>query len=103
MNWGKDKKLLDSSVRLINRFVKLTEAEIHVRYKAKKDSYCRKMIILWEMLDYINKEREYSRHLKNLVSNNPEFAPKLVDNLDEHYTYVIKQNSNGNSASDDGF
>ncbi len=36
-----------------------------------------------------------------MVGNDHEFGSKLIDNIDDHHSYVTKQSSNGNSAGED--
>ena len=49
--WGKEKKLFDASIKSVSKLVCTCEREIHNRFKANKEDYCRKMMLIWEILE----------------------------------------------------
>jgi hypothetical protein len=48
------------------------------------DYYSQKMIILWEILENCKKNQKYSGSLKSIINEDPDFGPKLLDNINDH-------------------
>lgn len=46
------------------------------------------MLKLWDILTKCNEDRPYSRSLKTLINDDPDFARKLLDNLNNLESFI---------------